>query len=137
MSQSLLSREPVKTQGNAVSWFVVRNIREQTGQLVQPFWILLICEVCLHADILGANPFHWLLEIWYGRLFFFLFYLSNIDILLNAQCMIDSGSSKRSSYFPLWHVITLLFELWSIDSKNKRKTFHYGEALLHLRISVL
>ncbi len=47
------------------------------------FWILQICEVCLHADVLGAHPFHWFLEIWYGRLIFFsfLFFSSNVDTL--------------------------------------------------------
>lgn len=36
-------------------------------------WILQICEVRLHADILGSNPVHWLLKLLYGLvLFFFL-----------------------------------------------------------------
>lgn len=49
--------------------------------------MLQICEVCLHADVLGGHPFHWFLEIWYGRLIFLLVLSSKVDTL-NAQRMI-------------------------------------------------
>lgn len=39
--------------------------------LAVPSWILQICEVRLHADILGSNPVHWLLKLLYGPIFSF------------------------------------------------------------------
>lgn len=127
MSQSLLGREHVWTQGNAVSWFAVQNIQEQTGQPVILFWILQICEVCLHADVLGAPPISLVfrdLVDWFP-LFFFLFcfvFRRNIDTLLNSQCMIDSGAIRH--YYDFFSDMSLnycSFKLWSINKKERRK----------------
>lgn len=53
--------------------------------LVVRSWILRICEVRLHADILGSNPVHWLLKLLY-RLVLFFFLWNARYVVLPSSC---------------------------------------------------
>lgn len=77
---------------------------------IADMWGVFACR-CL-----GARPFHWFLEIWYGRLIFLLVLSSNIDALWIAQCMIEP-----LTIITLWYVIKVpLFKLWSINKKKSQ-----------------